>query len=244
MATVVASHYGEAPHGAGTSNEGPLPSPHRDAQCLQCLNPSHAKGNPITYSDDASVSFCKSGDIVLIHESAHSPIDQLFAPFSGGRALKKSTTELLPGRPALLWRSIAGYPGDADMKVTLEVSLMTTYHATYTYAALPKVLHTLVLPISPHFEVGAGIPHVHTLPEWRKLHGWFIALRRRSACLVLPRRWEDSGTHFQISQVERIKLYQLIEEKFVYWMGLCDESPELVEEYMAEYNVSLSHLGL
>lgn len=205
MATVVASHFGDAPHGTGTLNED-LPSPHRDTQCLQCLDPSHAEENPITGSDDAPVSFCKSGDIVLIHESAHTPIDQLFSLFSGVRA-SNITTELLPGRPALLWRSIAGYSGDADIKVTLEVSLMTTYRATYTYAALPKALHTLVLPISPHFEVGAGIPHVHTLPDWRKLHGWFIALRQRSACLVLPRRWEDSGTHFQISQVEPMKLY-------------------------------------
>ncbi|KAI0690773.1 hypothetical protein C8T65DRAFT_699905 [Cerioporus squamosus] len=228
------------------------PPPSRDETCASCIEPSAAYC-PCDPEDDDYVT----GDIVVMRESIHAPIDLIFAastqstsgltpalaPSNASRSAKSRT---LKSRPAVVWNddNIDTDEAGPDVSATM-ACLFASLEGLCTYQDLPDILKDhFGLPVSPHCEIREGVPHLHTSPEWRKNHIWLIGSPYKSSGQVLGRwQWEDengerhASRSFRVEEKEFIKMRAVCEERMKGWMKLCVTNERYIAECKKEYDI-------
>ncbi|RPD57912.1 hypothetical protein L226DRAFT_574725 [Lentinus tigrinus ALCF2SS1-7] len=201
------------------------------------------------------------GDIIGIQDSVHVPIydhvlnNRARQP-SSRRGSNLSTGSRIwvdngrGGRPAVVLerRPIESKDGKEETVVLLLATYEGDYHLR---SSLPLVLQIFCIAVYPHSTIEedeAGVFHLHTSPEWshsRKdadnLHGWLIA-RQFTSTRKTTGRWlnanrsdRDSQSTFTIDHATRIKLLEIIEEKWDQWLADCDRDPQRLYRYREDY---------
>ncbi len=203
-----------------------LPEAKIDPECLGCCNPADA---PIFNGD----STFHAGDVLLLQDSVHAPIDLLLWPNSRPREVK------LDGkyRPAVLWKV---RPDGA-----LKFSLCASYEGIHDYQSLPRVLRDhFAIPMSPHCEICAGDGHVHTSPEWQKSHTWVIGIGHPSDGQIEGRwLWEENHVKqedlsFLVEEAALEKLELACHERWLTWSCKTEKDVEYLFQCRREYKVN------
>lgn len=163
--------------------------------------------NTRKYRHDPYAPFYRIGDIIIIRDSVHAPIDALssgsaYAPidaaFSGVSQTILQAATALPdtseckARPGIVvdkdWRNRP--LGREPWPEKVMVCLLTSYGGIHTSKFLPAILKEFfAVPVSRHCETITSDFHLHTYPEWQKENAWLIAYPFTSTGEVLG-RWE------------------------------------------------------
>ncbi|RPD68992.1 hypothetical protein L226DRAFT_494839 [Lentinus tigrinus ALCF2SS1-7] len=229
----------------------PQPPPNRDKTCTSCHTPSAT-----LYPRDPTDTDYVTGEIVVMHESVHAPIDQIFAsnnlglkaapvPSITSRRTKSTTRGKL--RPAVVLDDDSDDVAP-DANTTIRAAcLMASFGGIVRYEHLPDILkHHFGLPVSPHCEITEGVAHLHTGPEWQKDHMWLIASPFKSSGQVLGRwQWQDvdkggeprTDRSFLVEDGELIKLKAVCEERMKEWMNRCVSDEQHIVRCKEQYDV-------
>ncbi len=214
-----------------------------DPQCERCSNPSTT---PFTV--DPNEREWRAGDIVILNESIHLPIDTVL----GNPVRLQSTGSSSAGgsrcgkeRSAIVWKVNSGPTGQVT---GIWYVLMASYEGLHTYDSLPKILKAhFAVPVSRHCEIRPGDSHLHTTPEWQARHIWLVAVPFRSDGHVVSRwGWKDvrnGGSHqddkgFRVEGNAWIQLRGVIESKMRGWTEECMSRKKYPPECKEEYDVS------
>ncbi|RPD57915.1 hypothetical protein L227DRAFT_602237 [Lentinus tigrinus ALCF2SS1-6] len=224
------------------------PTPRRS--CEDCSNPTRAPFN----IDPANRGW-HVGDVIVLHESIHAPIDDIlpdtrrrsaYHPSSGSPSEGGSTRG--KARPAIVWRIQPGCPVNGKAPLDAEKTwylLMASYEGCHRYDQLPTILKDhFILCVSPHDEIRPGDSHVHTTPEWQARSKWLVAIPFTSDGHV-ARRWgwkneqrvrqDDRG--FQLEPHARDQLRDTIEIKMKEWVAACLARPGYLKQCKDEYEI-------
>ncbi len=226
------------------------------ARCQALVNEEHIP--------DADCDTYNPGDIIAIQDSVHVPIFQHIlnnrhrnassrrgSNFSNGSRVWVDNGR--GGRPAIVLehRPIES-PDESEETVVL---LLATYEGDYRLRShLPLVLQFFCIAVYPHSTIAedeAGVFHLHTSPEWSHskkdatdLHGWLIA-RQFTSTKPTKGRWKnanrsswDSESSFTIDHETRMKLLEIVEEKWDEWVASCEQDPQRLYTYRNDYSVS------
>ena len=236
----------------------PLEQPHTTQPllaevCAGCSNPEH---NPFIIDPESRL--WEVGDIVVIRESIHAPIDQLLdnrrstsrhcsnGPSSEGGGTRGKN------RSAIVWDIVPPQQTreEKDPPYLATYILMASYEGCERYDQLPTILKDyFVLCVSPHIEIRPGDSHVHTTPEWQARCIWLVAIAFMSDGYVIQRwRWknaqrvreDDKG--FRVEDAAQSQLEDTMEARLMKWNAACLDQPSLLDQCKAEYNVRFSQL--
>ncbi|PIL33675.1 hypothetical protein GSI_04299 [Ganoderma sinense ZZ0214-1] len=229
-----------APDSPSTHPDVPLRDqflPKRDPACEQCTTPMTQRH---LFDQALEPGRYAYGEIVMINESVHVPIDHILTPYRQKMGLASTSTLSLARsrrkeRPGVfLGRRPKGANGT-------EMMLMATFSGIYKHDDLPRLLRLFCLPISPHCGIGATIEHLHTTPEWQKNHGWLI-LHPFSSLATVSGRWkwkDEDGTYqkecsFKLDEEVISQLEEIHNRRFKEWNAKCSDKGylrECLEEY-------------
>ncbi|KAI0740903.1 hypothetical protein C8Q76DRAFT_689607 [Earliella scabrosa] len=198
----------------------PSASPSSVSKCSTCTTPLR---NPHKHS--FSEEGTRTGDIILVHESVHSPMNVALSGKreegtspTGGES--KATADH-PQRPGIIWLATKDLPGShppgtATASGPTMMCLMTSYR---------------------------GVEHVHTSPEWQEENIWCIAYPFMSASPIIG-RWDWRDQHgrrqddlsFKIEHNVLAELFKTCNEKLATWNTRCSDG-EYLKRCQAEYKI-------
>ena len=223
--------------------------------CAGCSNPDH---NPFVIDPGSRVWHL--GDIVVIRESIHAPIDQLLgnrpstSRHCSNGPLSESGGIRGKNRSAIVWnivrRERTRGQKDPPCPAQMWYVLMASYEGCERYNQLPTILKDyFVLCVSPHIEIRPGDSHVHTTPEWQVRCIWLVAIPFMSDGYVIQRwRWknaqrvreDDKG--FRVENAARKQLKYTMDARMSSWNAACLDQPSRLKECKVEYDVRFSRL--
>lgn len=221
-------------------------SPNRDPACENCAAPATERH---CFNRDLKGGRYAYGEIIAINESVHAPIDQLFAVPSAHSTAVMSTSSLglrprgddKNPRPGVVLSIPQRTAKDSN---GTKVRLMAGFINIYKLDDLPPVLQQFCMPVSPHYEIGMNVEHLHTTPEWQKDHAWLILPPYVSSRAVQGRwRWRDAngkrpeGCSFEVDNDTLSQLENIYVRRFKEWSEKCSEEGYR-EERHKEYQVS------
>ncbi|RDX48726.1 hypothetical protein OH76DRAFT_652158 [Lentinus brumalis] len=216
--------------------------PTRSSACSLCTS-------PITkwYKHDPFATHFRQGEIVMLYESVHTPIDIIFG--HGNTASKLASSSSKGPRPAIILgsdrpiRPIAGQP----LPPTTLVYLLTSYNEIHTSKLLPTILKDyFAIPVSPHCEAGTSGCHLHISPEWQRDNIWLIASKFQSFGTVAG-RWQyvngrGAGQHdlsFIVAGKHIAMLHTVSQERMDTWAERCCTIEGYIDTCEEVYEVRL-----
>ncbi|KAI0697391.1 hypothetical protein C8T65DRAFT_743186 [Cerioporus squamosus] len=231
-----ASSLSSASVTATTQLHAETPRPIRDPACERCRYPSRT---PFKVDPDNYV--WEVGDIVMLNESIHLPVDSLLG--NRIRSRRQSTGPSSMGgstrgkeRSAIVWEIVSeGY---------VRYVMMASYEGLHTHDSLPDILKNhFAVPVSPHCEIRPEDSHVHTDPEWQARNIWLVAIPFASDGQVASRwGWKDvhrvrqNDRGFTIEESVWIQLQDTIESRLAEWGEACRSRRGYLRKCKEEYN--------
>ncbi len=231
-----------------TGDRPPTPPPRQDPDCDRCKIPV-----TLAYYFDPTLAIKKYfqlGEVLQIRESAHTPIDRLFARIVETTGVSSSKGSVSSAR---FYQDLDRHPRPGVVMELRRIKLSrektyTCIRATdlniHTDTRLPPVLQHFWIPVSPHCEVGKGVAHLHTSPEWQRRHVWLITHAFFSSGDVLGRwEWRDKiytrtpDQSFMIDPDMMGQLWEIEQQKWKAWEERATDNKYLLARYN-EYQVS------
>ena len=220
--------------------------PNRDPACSLCTEPLKTP-----HEHSWTVGGARPGEVVVVRESIHAPIDHIFSQLSAeSKDLRSSALDKTqwPGRPGVILgkRQIGPAKVATTFVQTTTLCLLTSYDGINQYRHLPEVLNHFAIPVSPHFEIRTGRSHVHMSPEWQESNKWFVAYPFISTGPIVGRwHWKNEQGSWQKKlsfKLDKSALAELIntcEGKLVEWTTRCKD-PDYLRRTNDEYQVRTS----
>ncbi|KAM5537851.1 hypothetical protein V8D89_008493 [Ganoderma adspersum] len=217
--------------------------PKRDPACEHCTTPMV---NRHLFDQALAPDRYAYGEIVKIRESVQVPIKRVLTPCrqamvptsSGGFSWPRSKGKKRPG----VVLGLSGNPRLAKGMNGTKMVLMATFNGKHKFDNLPRVLRHFCMPISPHYEIGIDVEHIHTTPEWQKDHVWAILPPCVSSGKVFGRwEWKDEVGNvqkecsFKLDEKALSQLADTYKKRFGEWSAICLADEGYQEECLKEY---------
>ncbi|TFK88031.1 hypothetical protein K466DRAFT_598970 [Polyporus arcularius HHB13444] len=204
------------------------------ARCQALVNEEHIP--------DADCHTYNPGDIIAIQDSVHVPIFHHVLNNRQRDASSRRGSNLSNGSRVWVDNGRGGRPA-----IVLEHRPIESPDGNGRTAP-SNFFCIAVYPHSTIAEDEAGVFHLHTSPEWSHskkdatdLHGWLIA-RQFTSTKPTKGRWKnanrsswDSESSFTIDHETRMKLLEIVEEKWDEWVASCEQDPQRLYTYRNDY---------